>query len=296
MADGRNPGFGDSDLRVAGLMRTGSHAVRILLVLLLLVLAGCAGRAPSPPDVSAAYVPGTHVVQREETLYRIATRHGLDWRDVARRNGIGPPYLIYPGQRLRLTGATPLAGTASPASVASAPATAPTASAPPSRYQPPPPPVRGSVSPPTSAPAQASTPSRPSSAGTVSAVAGAAPQWQWPADGPIVRPFSNSSVTRRGIAIGGRRGDNVRAAAAGEVVYAGSGLVGYGRLIILKHDARFISAYGHNEALLVREGDRVVAGQQIAQLGASGADSPMLHFEIRVDGTPVDPTRYLPRR
>lgn len=278
-------------------MQTGSQAARILLVLLLLVLAGCAARAPSPSDVRAAHVPGTHVVQREETLYRIATRHGLEWRDVARRNGIGPPYLIYPGQRLRLSGATPLAGTASPASVAPPAATTPAASTPPSPYQPPPPPVRGrSVSPPTSAPAQASTPSRPASAGTVSAVAGAAPQWQWPADGPIVRPFSNSSVTRRGIAIGGRRGDNVRAAAAGEVVYAGSGLVGYGRLIILKHDARFISAYGHNEALLVREGERVAAGQKIAQLGASGADSPMLHFEIRVDGTPVDPTRYLPRR
>jgi lipoprotein NlpD len=122
------------------------------------------------------------------------------------------------------------------------------------------------------------------------------PQWQWPADGPIIRGFSNSAMTRRGIAIGGQRGDDVRAASGGEVVYAGSGLVGYGRLIIIKHDARFISAYGHNEELLVREGQNVRAGERIARLGDSGADRPMLHFEIRLDGAPVDPTRYLPRR
>jgi lipoprotein NlpD len=276
-------------------MQAGSRATRILPVLLLALLAGCASRAPGPSGV-AAYVPGTHVVQREETLYRIATRHGLDWRDVARRNGIGPPYLIYPGQRLRLSGAAAL----DRQTVRSAPAAAPpTVATPPSPYQPPPPPVRGrSVSPPPAGAAdQAATRTQtPPSSATAPAGTGATPRWQWPADGPIVRPFSNSSVTRRGIAIGGRRGDDVRAAAAGEVVYAGSGLVGYGRLIIIKHDARFISAYGHNEALLVREGERVAAGQSIAQLGASGADSPMLHFEIRVDGTPVDPTRYLPRR
>lgn len=275
-------------------MQAGSRATRILPVLLLLMLAGCASRAPSPPAV-AAYVPGTHVVQREETLYRIATRHGLDWRDVARRNGIGPPYLIYPGQRLRLAGAAALDPRTAQA------ATPPPVTAPPTPYQPPPPPVPGrSVAPaPSGTAAQAATRTQPPPSSAVApapAGAGAAPRWQWPADGPIVRPFSNSSVTRRGIAIGGRRGDDVRAAAAGEIVYAGSGLVGYGRLIIIKHDARFISAYGHNEALLVREGERVAAGQRIAQLGASGADSPMLHFEIRVDGTPVDPTRYLPRR
>jgi lipoprotein NlpD len=276
-------------------MQAGSRAKSILPVLLLVMLAGCASRAPSPPAV-AAHVPGTHVVQREETLYRIATRHGLDWRDVARRNGIGPPYLIYPGQRLRLTGAAALDPQAALPERAAAP---PPVAAPPTPHQPPPPPIPGrSVSPPPSGTAaQAATRTQPPpSSATAPAGSGAAPRWQWPADGPIVRPFSNSSVTRRGIAIGGRRGDDVRAAAAGEVVYAGSGLVGYGRLIIIKHDARFISAYGHNEALLVREGERVAAGQSIAQLGASGADSPMLHFEIRVDGTPVDPTRYLPRR
>jgi lipoprotein NlpD len=279
-------------------MRTHLPAAWVVVGCLALSLGGCATRAPAPPE-PVVVVPEVHVVQRDETLYRIATRHGLDWRDVALRNGIGPPYLIYPGQRLRLTGSAQLPRGPSPEAGASARTTGPTvpgqgtgssgpagASSRPPAQAAPPPSTAGSPArplPPRPAPP-------PPSAGS------AAPQWQWPADGPVLRAFSNSSVTRRGIAIGGRRGDDVRAAAAGEVVYAGSGLVGYGRLIILKHDARFISAYGHNEELLVREGDVVRAGQRIARLGDSGADRPMLHFEIRVDGTPVDPTRYLPRR
>jgi lipoprotein NlpD len=111
----------------------------------------------------------------------------------------------------------------------------------------------------------------------------------------VLRRFS-SGGTRKGLAIGGERGDAVRAARSGEVVYAGGGLVGYGRMIILKHDAKFLSAYGHNEELLVTEGDQVEAGETIARMGSSGAERPMLHFEIRVDGTPVDPAGYLPDR
>jgi lipoprotein NlpD len=270
-------------------MRFSSAARWTILALLAVLLSGCAARAPAPPPASGAAVPETHVVQRDETLYRIATRHGLDWRDVARRNGIGPPYLIYPGQRLRLTGAATIASRPvpdpAPAHAARSPAPAPAPAAPrPSTADPAPPRI----------PAAAPQP-RPAAAAPV-ATASSPLQWQWPADGPVLRGFSNSAVTRRGIAIGGRRGDEVRAATGGEVVYAGSGLVGYGRLIIIKHDARFISAYGHNEELLVREGEAVRAGQRIAFLGDSGADRPMLHFEIRVDGAPVDPTRYLPRR
>jgi lipoprotein NlpD len=267
-------------------MRFDLPARWTMLALLAALLSGCAARAPAPPAAGGIAAPETHIVQRDETLYRIATRHELDWRDVARRNGIGPPYLIYPGQRLRLTGAAAIASGPVPA-----PAAAPTARAPA-------PPV---ARPPTSEPgppraSAAAPPARPASGAPAAATVGSPLQWQWPADGPVLRGFSNSAVTRRGIAIGGRRGDEVRAATGGEVVYAGSGLVGYGRLIIIKHDARFISAYGHNEELLVREGEAVRSGQRIALLGDSGADRPMLHFEIRVDGAPVDPTRYLPRR
>lgn len=270
-------------------MRSRPLVLWLTLALLMAGLVGCAARPPATPGAGSA--PGTYVVQRDETLYRIATRNGLDWRDVARRNGIGPPYLIYPGQRLRLTGATPLASRPAPGSSASAPARAPTPA-------PTPPPRAAETSiarAGDAAPTVAQPPARPTTGGGTVAARGAL-QWQWPADGPVLRAFSNSATTRRGIAIGGSRGDDVRAATDGEVVYAGSGLVGYGRLIILKHDARFISAYGHNEELLVREGQNVRAGQKIALLGDSGAARPMLHFEIRVDGAPVDPTRYLPRR
>jgi lipoprotein NlpD len=263
-------------------MRAVQLFVWILLVSVTVLSSGCATRAPGVPSSSVrGDIPATHVVRRDETLYRIASRHGLDWRDVARRNGIGPPYLIYPGQRIRLAGAAPMAG-----------GPLPTASAPTPRLAPSPPvPARPAPSPPVTA---APPPRAAPSPGPVAATG--PPQWQWPADGPIIRGFSNSAMTRRGIAIGGERGDDVRAASSGEVVYAGSGLVGYGRLIIIKHDARFISAYGHNDELLVREGQNVRAGERIARLGDSGADRPMLHFEIRLDGAPVDPTRYLPRR
>ncbi|MGM0811902.1 peptidoglycan DD-metalloendopeptidase family protein [Thioalkalivibrio sp.] len=242
---------------------------------------GCATSPPSAPAASGSGSPAaTHVVRREETLYRIATRHGLDWRDVARRNGIGPPYLIYPGQRIRLAGAAPMDSPR--ATEAPGPAARPAPSQPA----------------PQQAGARAPAVAAPSAAEPAREPAGATgpPQWQWPVDGPVLRGFSNGATTRRGIAIGGEGGEDVRAAAAGEVVYAGSGLVGYGRLIILKHDARFISAYGHNEELLVREGQNVRAGERMARLGDSGAERPMLHFEIRLDGAAVDPTRYLPRR
>ncbi|MCA1790486.1 MAG: peptidoglycan DD-metalloendopeptidase family protein [Thioalkalivibrio sp.] len=258
-------------------MRSRPLVLWLTLAFLMAALAGCAARPPA--TTGAGSVAGTYVVQRDETLYRIATRNGLDWRDVARRNGIGPPYLIYPGQRLRLTGSAPLARRPAPA-----PSPSDGAPAEPSIARP------GDAAPTVTQP-----PARPATGGGTVAARGPL-QWQWPSDGPVLRPFSNSATTRRGIAIGGSRGDDVRAATDGEVVYAGSGLVGYGRLIILKHNARFISAYGHNEELLVREGQNVRAGQKIALLGDSGADRPMLHFEIRVDGAAVDPTRYLPRR
>lgn len=267
-------------------------ASTVLVSMVLVSMTGCASRAPQGPGV--ANVPETHVVRRDETLYRIATRNGLDWRDVARRNGIGPPYLIYPGQRIRLAGAAglerriPQVAPAQPATATRSPAPAEADA----RAEPVSPvPAPGTATPASRRPAASTTAATTSTGST-----GGPPQWHWPADGPLLRAFSNSASTRRGLAIGGQRGDEVRAATDGEVVYAGSGLVGYGRLIIIKHDARFISAYGHNAELLVREGQTVRAGQRIASLGDSGADRPMLHFEIRVDGTPVDPTRYLPRR
>jgi len=120
--------------------------------------------------------------------------------------------------------------------------------------------------------------------------------WSWPGDGRILSSFEESSVDRRGIDLDGNKGDPVRAAAAGQIVYAGSGLLRYGDLIIIKHDDRFLSAYAHNDKILVKEGAFVAQGEVIAELGSSGIDRNMLHFEIRVEGSPVDPMQYLPAR
>ncbi|MFZ5466233.1 MAG: peptidoglycan DD-metalloendopeptidase family protein, partial [Pseudomonadota bacterium] len=119
--------------------------------------------------------------------------------------------------------------------------------------------------------------------------------WAWPTEGRVVSSFLAGHATRKGIDIAGELGQPVRAAASGEVVYSGSGLAGYGRLIILKHDERFLSAYAYNQALLVSEGETVQSGQIIARMGQAEAGKPMLHFEIRLDGNPIDPLRQLPQ-
>ncbi|WP_019602787.1 peptidoglycan DD-metalloendopeptidase family protein [Teredinibacter turnerae] len=122
------------------------------------------------------------------------------------------------------------------------------------------------------------------------------PSWHWPASGKLIATFSSNGGLNKGIDIQGKLGEPVHAAAAGIVVYSGSGLRGYGKLLIVKHNAKFLSAYAHNRRLLAKEGERVKRGQKIAEMGSSGTDAVKLHFEIRFDGTPVDPMKYLPRR
>ncbi len=240
----------------------------VLLAALALFLSACAssrviperGAARPPPRVSAPKYGAVHVVQRGETLYRIAVNHGISPLDLAMWNRIPPPYVIYPGQRLRLYPGAPGRAVTPPPATPSAPARPPAATP-----RPTPPPVSAIV-------------------------------WQWPADGPLLNRFVPGDVTRQGIDIAGKSGDPVRAAADGVVVYSGAGLVGYGELIIVKHNDEWLSAYGHNRARLVNEGQVVKAGQQIAELGRTGAAREMLHFEIRHNGKPVDPLRYLPSR
>jgi lipoprotein NlpD len=120
--------------------------------------------------------------------------------------------------------------------------------------------------------------------------------WAWPGNGRIIGRFEESSVDKKGIDLDGNKGDPVKAAADGQIVYAGSGLQRYGDLIIIKHNDQFLSAYAHNDSILVKEGAFVKQGDTIAALGSSGIDRNMLHFEIRVEGTPVDPLQYLPSR
>ena len=253
----------------------------IVLALLLPALLLCAcGTArvvrgsshARPVRVSAPKYGSTVVVSRGETVYHIATSHGISALDLAVWNDIPPPYTIYPGQRLRLY---PSARPAQSRSVATRPAIRP-----PSTVRPTPTPTPPAVATPQPVIAPTASPFR----------------WQWPADGTLASRFVAGEPTQQGVDIAGQAGQPVRAAADGVVVYSGSGLVGYGELVIVKHNDAWLSAYGHNRARLVNEGQLVKAGQQIAEMGHSGAASDMLHFEIRYNGKPVDPLDYLPRR
>jgi lipoprotein NlpD len=265
-----------------------SALVRLLcLMLALVMLAGCGrstvvrrdrdGRPVSTQPISASSV----LVRRGDTLYGIAFRAGQDYRDVARWNRISPPYTIYPGQRLQLRGSAAMApATTRPSATTRPPArVAATRKPVPARTPPP------GVSKPAPAPARIPAP-RPASVTNIA--------WRWPTQGALIGRFAAGDNTRQGIDIAGSGGQSVTAAAAGTVVYSGSGLVGYGELIIIKHSDEWLSAYGHNRRRLVAEGAAVVAGQNIAEMGRTGANRDMLHFEIRRNGKPVDPLPLLP--
>ncbi len=268
-----------------------------------------------------------YTVAPGDTLYSIAFAHGVDVRQLAALNGIPAPYTIHPGQVLKLKPSlapSPSPTVAAGTSVTNAPS--------PTHGQPvpaqPPEPVFGPVTtqimtatgvapagpastaasqtatvatastvppppPPSAPPSTATVPTPPS--GATRTVGGIT--WRWPASGKILGGFqAGSGGDGAGVDIAGNVGDPVRAAASGTVVYSGNGLIGYGELIIIKHNDTYLSAYGHNSRRLVKEGDRVDAGEEIALMGASGAPRVELHFEIRKDGKPVDPLDYLPSR
>lgn len=270
-----------------GTAATGRHrlrrdrnqlSLRLPVLLLAFGLSGCGsllnwgGGHASGVLVQEGRV-GYYVVNRGDTLYSIAFQVGLDYRQIAAWNAIRWPYRIYPDQRLRLTApATPVRQAARTRQPTAAPA----------RTQP---------QPTRTAPAQrAPKPTITPTAGTTTLA------WRWPTQGRIVKTFSRSDPGRKGLDIGGRHGQPVRAAAPGRVVYSGSGLRGYGQLIIVKHNSVYLSAYGHNQRLLVKEGETLRAGQLIAEMGDTEAAQPMLHFEIRRNGEPVDPQSLLPKR
>jgi lipoprotein NlpD len=339
-----------------------------VVAVIALALGACASGPPAPVvDLSEsdhdstphdtvskapAPTPGTYRVVRGDTLYAIAFRHGLDFRDVAAWNNIAAPYRIYAGQDLRLDapGAnhSPAAGPVTPTPVtpsravpppvtATVAGTAPTqlpAPTKPSMFEDVPPPTAPVTA--AKAPAAAGQPSDSVAASTPAAAAKPAVQelsvkpaaspenppkqsvtetapapriaddsvvtsangvtWRWPGKGSLVGTFVAGDQTRQGIDVAGKAGDPVLAAADGEVVYSGNGLLGYGELIIVKHNANFLSAYGHNRKRLVQEGDKVKGGQQIAEMGSSASSRDELHFEIRKNGKPVNPLDYLPAR
>ncbi len=278
--------------------------------------------AASSAAAAAAIPPGYYRVQRGDTLRSIARSVGRGWRELATWNQLSDPNRIEVGQLLRVAPpGAPGAPMATPApagsAVASAAQTFPVApqggatSAPASTPAPPPAPMPAPA-PASSERARASAPAAqaPAARGAqqhaASAPRGAStPQpaatthagaltWSWPAQGRIIRGFNGS--TSKGLDIAGQAGEPVRAAAAGKVVYAGNELRGFGNLVIVKHNADYISVYAHNQKLLVHEGEQVRRGQTLALMGSTDASRVELHFEVRLRGKPIDPTQVLPPR
>lgn len=284
------------------------------LALATVLLAGCAAQQPAPvrdgslPPPPAAAAPvavpvqGMHVVRPGETLLGIARQYGVNVRDLIAWNSLANPNQLAVGQQVRV--APPAGAVAQPIAIA-----------PPVEIQP--------VLPPGSEPAPsqavgssvkiepkggrqpysdevwAALNPRPTAPPAAPSAPGAAAQtqetvWLWPASGSLIATYDEA--TNKGVDIAGNPGDPVLASAAGTVMYSGSGLRGYGKLIIIKHDANYLTAYAHNRELLVKEGESVAKGQKIAELGSTDADRPKLHFEIRKQGRPVDPMKYLPAR
>lgn len=258
--------------------------ITVLVLCSCVLLAACSGTARKVPVADRSHssytakpskpvTQGQYVVRPGDTLYSIAFRFGWDWKELAKRNDIKAPYTIRPRQVIRFSKPATVVQQPRPVTKPQAkPKAQPTAPAKPQ--------VVAAKPPPKQAPAAASK------------VKG----WRWPATGSVVSKFSANTSLNKGIDIAGKLGQPVIATTSGTVVYAGSGLRGYGEMIIIKHDDVYISAYGHNRRLLVNEGQQVNAGQQIAEMGSTGTDQVKLHFEIRRQGKPVDPLQYLPAR
>jgi lipoprotein NlpD len=305
------------------LLQAEGRFIRLLAATLVVVLAGCAssgGRkapvedrsvAAKPPTAAAAPAsapeaappplpgaenagkPGYYTVKPGDTLLRVSLDHGLNWRDLVRWNNLENPNLLEVGQVLRVVPpaaetvtarAVPNAGRvdtrpldARPA--ASAPATSASATAPAATPAPLPPP-------PPSAPAVDSA--------AAAREGGEEIVWMWPAAGAVIAGFDEGR--NKGLTITGKAGDPVVAASDGRVVYAGSSLRGYGNLVIVKHSDLFLTAYAHNQVLLVKDDQVVRRGQKIAEMGSTDAERVQLHFEIRRQGKPVDPAKLLPPR
>jgi lipoprotein NlpD len=296
---------------------------RWIAILLLVLVAGCAARRPAPvvdrlpqdapapavaaPEPAVEKPLPTHTVKRGETLVGIALQYGLDYRELAAWNSITNPNVLSAGQVLVVAapaGAKPFAPTTTPLAMPGPPIEArPLSNTGSLKVEP-----RGQkvpfsdkalaqMSAPESGaatPNPAEPPPTPAPAPEPEKSAGADREdldWMWPAKGKVLAPFSEAS---KGMDIAGKKGAAVVAAAAGRVVYSGAGLRGYGKLVIIKHNNTWLSAYAHNDSLLVKEQQDVRKGQKIAEMGASDADKVKLHFEVRRQGKPVDPAKILP--
>ena len=233
----------------------------------MLVLAGCSG----PGSKSHGYKVRTnhpyHVVTKGDTLYSIAWQAGRDYRKVARWNKIRWPYQIHPGQRIYLS---------------------------PGYYY-----DKQRISSTKPHAKSKSSTSRKSPTEnkkkTTSSVRSARIIWRWPTKGKVVSYYSAKEPGKNGVDIAGRSGQPIKAAASGRVVYSGNGLRGYGNLVIIKHNETYFSAYAHNRRIYVKENQKVKLGEKIADMGNTGTNKVMLHFEIRKNGRPINPLKYLPK-
>jgi lipoprotein NlpD len=306
----------------------------IALAAVVALAGGCAAKRPAPvaertpppkkpapslavvkpepavkPPAAAETRPAFHIVRQGETLYSIALDYGLDYRELAAWNNIDPAR-IQTGQQLRLS--PPAAGVATaplrsaPGAVEARPLDMPAGAAPPAaaadNVKTEPRAVRlpyseqsyaqlAMLKPDAGAPAAAAKPETPAPAsGAVREADGV--QWIWPANGKVIGTFGS----RGGIMIAGKLGQPVLASAAGRVIFSGTGIRGFGKLIVIRHNDTYLSVYAHNSELLVKEGQTVARGQKIAEMGDTDADQVKLHFEIRRYGKPVDPVRLLPER
>ena len=254
--------------------------VRLLWLLPILLIGAC-GR--STPIVEHAFDPNVYIVQSGDTVYSISWRYGQDHRDVIRWNSLAEPYTIYPGQKLQVR-ATGSGSAPQPEAVAK---TTPKPAATVAVAKPLKKPKVLSTQPVEKKPAaKVITPKAPTPT--------EASTWVWPTRGAILSKFSKDVLDRQGIDIRSTVGAPVLASRSGKVVYSGKGLLSYGRLVIIKHSDTFLSAYAHNSRLLVSEGDAVQIGQVIAHIGTDNKGTAKLHFEIRRNGKPVDPLKFLP--
>ncbi len=230
----------------------------VMLLSVGLLLAGCSGSKSSD---TGTYSGSVYTVKRGDTLYRISRTTGTSVKELARLNGISPPYTIEVGQKLKLGGAK----SSSITRKSTAKSTTKTASVTPSSA------VPKSSWPPIGQRC-----------------------WLWPTTGKVIMPYSTADGGNKGIDISAPRGTPIYAAGAGKVVYVGNQLRGYGNLIMIKHSEDYITAYAHNDTMLVNNGQSVKAGQKIATMGSTDAASVRLHFQIRYRATAIDPLRYLP--
>lgn len=257
-------------------MLSNSKRKNIVLVLSLSVLLALL--------LSACGAHVYHQVRKGDTLYSISWHYSQDYRHVAKWNGMSSPYMLSEGQWLRVAPPGPEAGLEPPVYIKkSAESKIKTAD------------KNNAKSRVEKTKQQASRVTKKNSSSSLLPSSSVAIHWQWPLKGKLIRKFNANKPGQQGLDITASAGTLVSAAAAGKVVYSGNGLRGYGNLIIIKHNDKYLSAYAHNKTILVKEGVMVKQGQSIARVGNTESNQVKLHFQVRVDGKPVDPLRYLPK-